>query len=254
MRVLVFFLFLLLFQVCFADAQVVNVERMRLDGKKQGWSGSMTGNFDVQRNQRSVFAIGGNAHVQHRTDSNTYLLVGKTGIIKAQEANLVNFAFGHFRYTYYVTEFLSLEAFTQLQQNRVNGIASRWLIGVGPRGKVMENKNANVIVGLLVMREREREVVDSIPTNRDIRLSSYIAGSLTPQSATYITFSNTTYFQPRVGKFADIRIASDWNVEVTLRQNLKLVTTFNIQYDARPPVGLDKTVYALKNGLRFTFG
>jgi len=198
--------------------------------------------------------MGGNAHVQHRMDSNTYLLVGKTGFVKASQADLVNFAFGHFRYTHYVSDFLSLEAFTQLQQNRINGIASRWLIGVGPRGKVIDSDNANVVLGLLVMREREREVVDSIPLNRHIRISSYIAGSYTPQSAKYISFTNTTYFQPRVGKFADIRIASDWNVEVSLRQNLKLVTSFNIVYDARPPSGLDKTVYALKNGLRFTFG
>lgn len=254
MRVLVFLLFFLLSIVFSVNAQVVNVERMRLDGKKQGWSGSMAGNFDLQRNQRSVFAVGGNAHVQHRVDSNTYLLVGKTGFVKAQESDFVNFAFGHFRYTHYVSDFLSLEAFTQLQQNRVNGIASRWLVGLGPRVRVIEEKDASLLFGLLVMREREREVVDSIPINRDIRLSSYVAGSYTPESAKYISFSNTTYFQPRVGKFADIRIASDWNVEVTLRQNLKLVTTFNILYDARPPVGLDKTVYALKNGLRFTFG
>ncbi|MFK8057089.1 MAG: DUF481 domain-containing protein [Saprospiraceae bacterium] len=254
MRDLLLFGLLLTISIGFADAQVVNVERMRIANQKQGWSGSVAGNVDLQRNQRSVFAIGGNAHVQHRTDSNTFLLVGKTGIVKASKADLVNFAFGHFRYTHYVSDFLSLEGFTQLQQNRVNGIASRWLIGVGPRGKVLDNKNANVIVGLLVMREREQEVVDSIPVNRDIRISSYIAGSFTPQSAEYISFTNTTYFQPRIGKFADIRIASDWNVEVSLRQNLKLVTTFNIVYDARPPVGLDKTVYALKNGLRFTFG
>ncbi len=254
MRFLFLLLLLMILRVSFVNAQVVNVERMRLNSKKQGWSGSVAGNVDLQRNQRSVFAVGGNAHVQNRVDSNTYLLVGKTGFIKASEADLVNFAFGHFRYTHYVTDFLSLEGFTQLQQNRVNGIASRWLIGVGPRGKVIDNDNANVLLGFLVMREREREVVDSIPINRDIRISSYIAGSFTPQSAKYISFTNTTYFQPRVGKFADIRIASDWNVEVSLRQNLRLVTTFNIVYDARPPVGLDKTVYALKNGLRFTFG
>jgi len=254
MRDLLLLVLLLSIKVCFVDAQVVNVERMRLQSKKQGWSGSVAGNVDLQRNQRSVFAMGGNAHVQNRMDSNTFLLVGKTGFIKASQADLVNFAFGHFRYTHYVSDFLSLEGFTQLQQNRVNGIASRWLIGVGPRGRLIESENANLIVGLLVMREREREVVDSIPINRDMRVSGYFAGSYTPQSAKYISFTNTTYFQPRIGKFADIRIASDWNVEVSLRQNLKLVTTFNIVYDARPPSGLDKTVYALKNGLRFTFG
>ena len=237
-----------------ARAQVVNIERLRLDRREQGVTGSLAGNLDLRRNQRSVFSTGADAHVQLRRDSNVTLVVGKAGVVKASGAELVNFAFAHLRYTHYVTDFLSLEAFTQLQQNRVNGIASRWLVGVGPRGRLFDNPRGSLLAGLLVMREREREVVDSIPVHRDVRLSAYLAGSYTPERASYVSFANTTYFQPRVGRFADIRIASDWVVQVKLRDDLALTTTFNVVYDARPPVGLERTVYALSNGIRLTFG
>ncbi len=254
MRNLFILLLLLVVQTSLINAQVVNIERLRLQSSKQGWSGSVDGNLNLQSNQSTVFSVNGNAHVQNRVDSNVYLLVSQTGFVKASESDVVNFAFGHFRYTRYVTDWLSLEGFTQLQQNRVNGIASRWLIGVGPRFKVLDSDNANLVTGLLVVRERERETVDSIEIHRDIRVSSYIGASYTPEAASYISISTTTYFQPRVGRFSDIRISSDWNIEVSLRQNLKLVTTFNIVYDAVPPVGINKTVYAIRNGLRFTFG
>ena len=253
MKLLASFILLLTLSLT-TTAQVVNVERMRLDQKKRGWSGSVTGNFDVRRNQRTVVTLGSKAHVQHAQDSNTVLLVAQAGLVKASGADFVNFAFTHLRYTHYVTDFLSLEAFTQLQQNRVNGIQSRWLIGAGVRGRVIDDKAATLYTGLLVMREREREVVDSIPTHRDIRLSSYLAGSYTPESADWITVATTTYFQPRVGKFRDIRISSDWNLQFRIRDNLALTSTLNIVYDARPPVGLDKTVYSVLNGLKFTFG
>ena len=235
-------------------AQVVNVERLRLDGTEQGWSGSLAANADLRRNQSSVFTLGGNAHLQHQRDSNTVLLVGQTGFVKAEGSELVNFAFGHLRYSHFVTEWLTLEAFTQLQQNRVNGIASRWLIGAGPRFRVADEEALQLYVGGTVMREREREVVDSIPVHRDVRLSAYFAGSYTPESAEWITIASTTYFQPRLGRFADIRISSDTDLSVQLRANLSLVTTFNVVYDARPPVGLERTTYAFLNGLRLRFG
>lgn len=250
--VLVFSLYFLLHIT--SNAQVVNVERLRMDSKKQGWSGSADGNLDLRRNQNSVFSVGSKMHVQHRKDSNTTLLFAQAGFIKASQAELVNFAFSHFRYTHYVTDFLSLEGFTQLQQNRVNGIANRWLLGCGVRGKVYDRKPGTAFVGFLVMREREREVVDSIPIHKDVRISTYLAGSYTPESADWITVATTTYFQPRIGKFSDFRVSADWNLQVRLRENISLFTSFNLVYDSNPPFGLNRAVYAFLNGLKFSFG
>ena len=249
-------LLLLLLSVCFGEsplAQVVNIERMRLDSREPGWSGNIGGNLDLTRNQRSVFNVGTNANVQHRRDSTVVFAVAQTGLIKASGQNFANFAFAHLRYTRSLTRHLALEAFGQLQQNRVNGIQNRSLLGGGVRTLVFDEPGGTGYFGFLVVREREREVVDSIPLHRDTRVSAYVAGSYTPETAPWITIANTTYFQPRVGRFSDIRIATDWTMEVRLRQNLNLTTTFNLVYDARPPVGLERSTYALRNGLRFRF-
>ncbi len=248
--VIIVVLFALLTRI---EAQVVNVERLRITQDSSGWSGSAEGNFDIRRNQRLVVSLGSKAHVQYQQDSNTILLYAQGGLIKASGDELVNFAFSHLRYTHYVSEFLSWEAFTQLQQNRVNGIASRWLVGAGARGKIFDAKPGTAYLGMLLMREREREVVDSIPIHKDYRISSYLAGSYTPESAPWITIASTTYYQPRIDKFPDFRISSDWNLQVSLRQNLSLSTSFNLVYDTRPPVGLDEAVYSVLNGIRFRF-
>ena len=235
------------------SAQVVNVERLRLDSRKPGWSGSVAGNIDLQRNQRSVFNLGTNANVQYRQDSNLFLFVNQAGLIKASGANLVNFAFGHFRYTRQIMPQLAIEGFTQLQQNRVNGIQNRWLLGGGVRTRIFDLPGGTGFFGFLVMREREVEIVDSIPTHRDIRASFYLAGSYTPESAPWITAATTTYFQPRIGRIEDIRISTEWNVQIRLRDDLALTTIFELVYDSRPPVGLENTFYNLRNGLKFTF-
>lgn len=234
-----------------AHAQVVNIEQQRLDADDEGWNGSVAGNLDLTRNQRSVFNFGFQAKVQHKLDSNIWLGILQSGLIKAEGSDFANFAFAHVRYTRNVTRHLGVEAFGQLQQNRVNGIQSRSLLGAGVRTLVFDKPAGTAYAGLLVMGEREVEVVDSVPVHDDVRLSAYVAGSYTPESAEWISIANTTYFQPRVGRFSDIRISTDWQLEVALRENLKLVTSLNIVYDARPPVGLDKTVYALRNGLKF---
>ena len=234
-------------------AQVVNIEQLRLDSRKPGWTGSLGGNLDVQRNQRSVFNLGTFSNVQYRRDSNLILFVSQTGLIKASGSNFVNFAFGHLRYTRTILPQLALEAFGQLQQNRVNGIQHRNLLGAGVRTRLFDKPAGTGYFGFLVIREREREVVDSIPVHRDMRVSAYFAGSYTPESADWITVASTSYFQPRIGKFSDIRISSDWQLQVRLRENLALTTSINVVYDAVPPVGLEKTVYNLRNGLKWTF-
>ena len=244
---------LFLVTVAAAPAQVVNIEQQRLDAQSPGWSGSIAGNLDLTRNQRSVFNFGLNSKVQYRRDSSVYLGIVQSGLIKASGRNFENFAFAHARWTRGVTAWLAVEAFTQLQQNRVNGIQSRALAGAGARVLLFNEPAGTGYAGLLVMGEREREVTDSIPLHEDVRLSAYFAGSYTPESAEWITVANTTYFQPRVGRFSDIRISTDWRLEVALRQNLALVTTLNLVYDARPPVGLESTTYALRNGLKWVF-
>lgn len=236
-----------------APAQVVNIEQQRLDADKQGWTGSVAGNLDLTRNQRSVFNFGFQSKVQHRRDSNVVFGVVQTGLIKAEGSDFANFAFAHVRFTRNVTRYLAVEAFGQLQQNRVNGIQNRSLLGAGIRTLVFDEPAGTVYAGLLVMGEREREVVDSVPLHRDTRLSAYVAGSYTPESADWISIANTTYFQPRLGRFSDIRISTDWQLQVKLRENLMLTTTLNLVYDAVPPVGLDETTYALRNGLKFVF-
>ncbi len=237
-----------------ASAQVVNIERQRLEEGKPGWLGSVAANANLQRNQRSVFTLGADAHAQYRRDSSVYLLLTQTGLVKTSDSpDLVNFAFGHFRFTHLFTERWSSEAFTQLQQNRVNGIASRWLIGAGGRARIVESDPITAFTGVLLMREREAEVTDSIPVRRDWRLSTYLALSYTPNSADWISVATTTYVQPRLGDFKDLRVSSDWSLEVRLRENLALTTTFSLQYDARPPVGLESVVYGFFNGVKFSF-
>ena len=120
-----------------AFTQIVNMESKRLHTDTIGWAGSINANLAFTNYGKEVFAANGNAHVQYQAKKSLYLLLGSYGFLKGADQSLINNAFLHFRYNYKLGKVVRLEAFTQLQQNAIVKIQSRFLVGTGPRFKIV---------------------------------------------------------------------------------------------------------------------
>jgi len=85
-------------------------------------------------------------------------------------------------------------------------------------------------------------VEDVISKFRDHRLSTYLSLSAQPFSKNF-TISNTTYYQPVLNNFTDVRLSSQTSMEFIISKKLTFTSIFSITNDT----------YSLRNGIRFSF-
>jgi hypothetical protein len=268
MKILLFFLssFLLTLSL---KAQVVNTEKLRLDRKEKGWVGELGADFGLNRNKAGqTVRLGSRARLEYHKDRHRLLFFGAYNLSNFRDVytpgssfrTFVNNRFVHLRYNWKASSFLTLEAFTQSQWDKIQEIDWRFLSGAGPRFRLADSDSLHLFLGTLYMYEYE-ESTDLIMSGaqeqersairRHHRLSAYLSAGATLRKLLII--NHVTYFQPRFDHWADFRISSETTLGIALSSKLRLNTFFQLVYDTRPPLGVPKTMYSLTNGLSLTF-
>ncbi len=235
---------------CNLSAQVVNVESKRFLNDTNGWVGKVDLNFALTQNTEQMIAAGTNAHLQYQHNRHRFLVLNDVNFVKAGNTDFVNAGFQHFRYNYKIVDRITAEAFTQAQYNKILRLDLRFLSGVGPRFKLVKNKNVRLYLATLYMYEYEEITDEKKPTTTN-RLSSYLTFSISLGKNADLT--STTFYQPNIADFNDYRIANDTSFELTISKHLGFKTGFNLLYDTKQPVGIPELVYSLRNGLSFKF-
>lgn len=226
--------------------QIVNMESQRYRTDTTGWAGSLSGDFSLTNYGQKVFAVDANAHVQYKTKKSLYLLQGGYGFLKGDQQSFVDYSFLHFRYNYKITKFLRWEAFTQWQQNVITKIQFRYLIGTGPRFKILESEKFKLYAASLVMYEIEKETGIN-NTYLNWRSSSYISITWQPNKQTELT--TTTYYQPILFDISDYRIFNQITCRIAASKKISIAIKWNYQYDASPASAVPTDTYKLSTGI-----
>lgn len=237
---------ILLFTKEHAVAQIVNMESQRYHTDTTGWAGSVGGNFALTNYGQKVFDVDANAHVQYKSKRSLYLFLGGYGFLKGDQQSYVDYGFLHLRYNYKLTKVLRLEAFTQLQQNTITKVQFRYLIGAGPRFKVVESPKIKLYLGSLPMYEVEKETGVSKHI-RDWRCSNYLSVTFIPNKQTELT--STTYYQPVMFDAGDYRLMNQSSCKIKAAKRIAVVIRYNYQYDASPAAGVPRETYILGTGI-----
>ena len=241
------------FIITIGQAQILNVESMRKIDKDTKWSGNTNLNIQVIENKNSFVLASNRTRVQYRNNKHLSLIIGDYNFKESNSSKIVSKGILHLRYNYKLSKRVRAEAFVQNQFDEISKIKYRRLVGVGPRFKLTASDNYKFYAGTLIMKEWER--IDSDleqTTNNDVRLSAYFSFSLFPKDG--ISIVSTTYFQPRVDEFSDLRWSNDSRVAFKISKNLAFNVQFTISYDNYPALGIPKTQYKLTNGIIYTFG
>jgi hypothetical protein len=227
--------------------QIVNMESQRYHTDTTGWAGSVGGNFALTNYGQKVFDVDANAHVQYKSKKSLYLFLGGYGFLKGDKQSYVDYGFLHLRYNYKLTKVLRLEAFTQLQQNVITKIQFRYLIGAGPRFKLVESQKVKLYIGSLPMYEieKEKEVTKQI---HNWRCSNYISFTFIPNKQTELT--STTYYQPVMFDAGDYRLMNQSSCKIKAGKKIAVVIRYNYQFDASPAVGVNNETYAFGTGIQ----
>lgn len=232
------------------QSQVVNIEEKRITTDSVGWAGSASAEFSLVKIDNLIANLNTDAHLQHTSSKNQWLFISSFNFLQAENTNLVNEGFAHFRYNRKLTKGIRWEAFTQGQFNGLTKINFRGLTGTGPRFTLAENEKFKSFLGMLYMFEYE-EIDDEGTIHRDHRVSSYLSFSVKP--STTFSFINTTYFQPRLDQFSDFRLSTDNAILLKISDKLQFKTTYSLLHDTNPPPEVPRTTYRWMNGLKFTF-
>ena len=246
--------FTCLFFYCFllftAKAQIVNIESARMQSDTTGWLGNAGAAFSLTKNTQQVFSAELDAHVQYKSAKSLYLILGSYGFLKGAGTSLIDNTFLHLRYNYKLSSLIRWEAFTQVQQNVITGISSRFLIGTGPRFKLLSTKLIRLYAASLLMYEREEETNYSVIHN-NIRSSSYVSFTITPNKQVEII--STSFFQPLPDNWNDYRFLNQVSLRVRAGKKLGIKLKWNYLNDSRPVPGVPTVNYNLSTGADYEF-
>jgi hypothetical protein len=246
------FLFLLFFlQTFLAQAQIVNIENMRLATKKEGFTGSIDLSLNFTMNSVQLLQIGDRARIGYKKNKHQILLLTDHSLIRTNSLSIVNLGFEHVRYNYTFKDsgIVILEVFEQAQFNKIQKINLRLLGGVGLRFHLLDQQHYQLNIGTGFMAEYE-ELIDYGISN-DILSNSYI--SFDGQFSEHIGMNVITYFQPKLIDFGNYRLSNETQLRFIINKHLTYRVIYSLSHDSRDIPDVRKTNYTFRNALSFTF-
>ncbi|MEI6764624.1 MAG: DUF481 domain-containing protein [Bacteroidota bacterium] len=233
-----------------ALAQVMNIEQERIKTDTTGWAGSAKLSAEYTKNGQDLWTGSANVHVQFKTKRSLYLSLTEYNLTKGSGSDFVNAGAQHFRYNYKIKDWFTAEAFTQAQFNKVLKVKIRWLVGAGPRFKVINTKPFRLYAATLYMYEHE-ELYDTNIVNRNNRLSNYL--SFTLKIKDNLSLLHTSYYQPKVNQFSDYRILSQSDLKISISKHFSFLFSYLYTYDTFPAIGVPKETHYFGNSIEVNF-
>jgi len=233
------------------SAQIVNIEDRRNSIRDTvGWSGLLDVRFNLIENGQTIISTLSTARVDFLQDRHHLFSISQYNFGRVEDAAFLKDGFQHVRYNYKWKPRLTWEVFTQLQYNEKINLRLRWLLGTGPRFRILDKEENKIFIGTLYLYEYNEEfLIDEKKIfSREHRLSAYLSFILKPSSV--LSFSGTTYFQPSID---DFRISSQHNLNFKILKNISFSVGFGLTYDSSPPGEVVNLIYNLTNGLRWNF-
>jgi len=248
-RILLSFMLIIVHALSFG--QLINIENQRIQSDSLRTITIIDLQYNYQNNNNEELSmVNFSATHQYKTKNlkNYYLLLGNIDYSLANGAELSNSGLIHFRYDRRLNKKLRIEAFIQYQYNKILGIESRSLIGVGPRYNVNKSEKTVFYIGSLVMQEFEK-TSDNLNTLSYQRLSNYLSLSIKNKAKT-IEFTAVVYYQPNINLWDDYRLSSQASLAFNMSSKVQFVNSINYGYDSYAPTNVNKKNIILTNGFK----
>jgi putative salt-induced outer membrane protein YdiY len=232
------------------EAQIVNTLR-GFDNVERGWSGRAEGTISVAAGNSEYLETQVAAAVQHQNDTQRWRLLARNMRLTTSGKKEAENRLGHLRHNYRFSPWLASVAFLQGQYNPFQRIETRILVGGGARFDLVRREKLNTAFGATFMREDE-ELTDSAEgfyTN--YRFSFFT--SVYRDVAEGLDIDITGFYQPLAEDPSDARAFASVALRFDIIGDLYLITNYSLEYDSRPPKGVEKSDQALKSGFGYEF-
>lgn len=217
-----------------AQAQV-NVESLRQSVASSGVGGKLNLSVASYRGNTDGTELGASGlvggswgrHMAYINASGRYSKFGgNVGVARS---------FGHARYNFALLPWLAVEALAQLERDRSTKIKLRTLLGTGLRSRLANSENFSAYAGMAYLGEYNRLLQQLVAVRPSTvhRLGTYLTAVASMPGAGG-SLSSTLYFQPRLGRWSDVRLL--WESSLSFDFAPHLSAGFHAKYRYETPV------------------
>jgi hypothetical protein len=236
-------------------AAQINIERLRLEGDQQGLSGSASVAMTFQTGNAEKRRGDGKIRLDLLLPESHSFLVLSGDFDWTAGSSVSNKGLAHVRHIHRKGVRVSPEAFAQINYDKSRSLDRRALVGAGARVALTERDRGRASLGLAYMFEREELGLPPGSTHpRETshhRVSSFLALSFEPRPG--LALASTSYVQPRLDDFSDVRVLSQSQLAVQLLGPLTMDVRLDLAYDADPPDETESLDVALRTGIGIRF-
>ncbi len=237
-------------------AAQVNVEALRLELPPPGRSGTVGADVAARAGNVDFVAVDLNVRLYDVRETSTRLMVATGGLGFLERSRFASSGLVHYRATYTeMHRFLQPEWFGQANYDRPILLDFRVVAGAGARGAFRSGTWGDVGGGSSLMVEQEWLALPDTAVHPDrtlaLRWSSYLSLRVVASGNTVIT--STSYVQPDVTDFGDVRVLETARLSTNISERLALTVSLDMRYDSRPPDGLDALDARLRTGLMYAY-
>ena len=233
----------------------VNVEALRRDDPPLGYSGTFGGDLAIRTGNVDFVQFGLNARLYRVTETVTRLIVGNGGLGLLGGSRFASSGLFHYRQTYQFNDLVSPEWWAQVNYDRPQLLNFRMVTGGGVRISFARGGWGQFGMGAALMLEDERLNLPDTALHDDhttnLRGSYFLTLRLVPNENIVIT--STTYLQPEVTNFDDLRALANFRIAASVTDEMDLTVSFDLRYDSEPPDGISGLDTSLRTGLRYTY-
>lgn len=233
----------------------VNVEALRSDDPPLGRSGTFGGDLTLRTGNVDLIQFGLNVRLYRVTESVTRLVVGNGGLGLLSKNRFASSGLFHYRQTYRYNDLISPEWYGQLNYDRPQLLNFRIVTGGGARTSFASGEWGQFGMGASLLLEHERLNLTALAVHEDqttvIRWSHFLTLRVVPSEDIVIT--STTYLQPVLRDFGDVRTLANLRIATSVTDELDLTVSFDLRHDTKPPDGISPLDTSLRTGVRYTY-
>lgn len=218
---------------------ISNIESERPNLPEQGLDASVKLGLDGKTGNDEEKDYEGSIKLVYRIHDEVFLFLVDGEYGSTRDVKDTDNTFVHGRWTHIISPRWSTEGFAQWEQDEFDNIQSRTLVGGGGRYLLFQKEDVfSFTLGVGAFHENEvQDLVSYEQSDTFWRINTYYTFKY--QMTKTISFLNTTYLQPRVAEYSDLRALSEYGLKIGITDRLALIMQYNVTYDSDPAQNFD---------------
>lgn len=232
--------------------QIVSLDERRTKDPKKGIQGDVQLLLNYTENTKKVLQSGAKVSLQLNDSLSTYVVYSDFDLSRTDGENDLNSGSLGTIYNYKAEDrIISAEALLQYQYDGAQNLKHRFILGGGPRWKMVDKKDLKLSIVAYTIYLNELYEQTSTTRNSVAKFSTMLSFYVNLSPTTSI--KHNTYYEPNYSNPSDYRIESETTFNAKIHKRFTYRMYINLNYNSTLPDGVENFDYAIKNSLSFSF-